>query len=54
MAIRDIILHPDPRLKTPTKRVETIDDALLRLADDMLETMYATPPASGWPRRKLA
>ena len=43
MALRDIILHPDPRLKTRTEAVETIDQALEKLADDMLETMYAAP-----------
>ena len=43
MALRDIILHPDPRLKTKTAPVEMIDTALKTLADDMLETMYAAP-----------
>ena len=43
MALRDIILHPDPRLKTKTAPVETIDTGLKTLADDMLETMYAAP-----------
>ena len=43
MALRDIILHPDPRLKTKTAPVETIDTVLKTLADDMLETMYAAP-----------
>ena len=43
MAIKDILIHPDPRLKTATARVETIDDGLRKLADDMLETMYAAP-----------
>ena len=43
MALRDIILHPDPRLKTKTAPVQTIDGGLKTLADDMLETMYAAP-----------
>ena len=43
MALRDILIHPDPRLKTVADPVATIDDGLKRLADDMLETMYAAP-----------
>jgi len=33
----------DPVLKTPAKPVEHFDDALRRLSDDMLETMYDAP-----------
>jgi peptide deformylase len=33
----------DPVLKTPAKAVEAFDEALRRLADDMLETMYDAP-----------
>jgi peptide deformylase len=33
----------DPVLKTPSKAVDRFDDALLRLAEDMLETMYDAP-----------
>ncbi|MGZ5213171.1 MAG: peptide deformylase [Actinomycetota bacterium] len=33
----------DPVLKAPTKPVDRFDDALRRLADDMLETMYDAP-----------
>ena len=33
----------DPVLREPAKPVETFDRALRRLADDMLETMYAAP-----------
>lgn len=43
MTILDIILAPDPRLTTPCLPVEAIDDALGRLMDDMLETMYKAP-----------
>ena len=43
MALRDIILHPDPRLKTLAKPVEEVNDDIRRLADDMLETMYHAP-----------
>jgi peptide deformylase len=43
MAIMPIIWAPDPRLKTVSERVETVDDAVLKLMDDMLETMYDEP-----------
>ena len=32
---------PDPRLRTVAKPVETFDDDLAQLVDDMIETMYA-------------
>ena len=40
MALLDILTFPDPRLRTKAKPVETFDQALSRLVDDMLETMY--------------
>ena len=43
MAKRDILTAPDPRLKKRARRVETVDDGIRRLMDDMLETMYAAP-----------
>ena len=43
MAIRPIITVPDPFLKTVSEPVETVDDALRALMDDMLETMYDAP-----------
>ena len=43
MAIMPILTAPDPRLKQKSKPVESVDDALRRLMDDMLETMYAAP-----------
>jgi len=43
MALRDILIHPDPRLKTVTNQVDSFNDDLKRLADDMLETMYHAP-----------
>jgi peptide deformylase len=33
----------DPVLREPTSHVETFDDALRALVDDMFETMYAAP-----------
>jgi peptide deformylase len=43
MAVLDILEVPDRRLIAPCAPVERIDDNLLRLLDDMLETMYAAP-----------
>ena len=40
---RNIILHPDPRLKKVAAPVSDIDDSLRTLADDMLQTMYDAP-----------
>jgi peptide deformylase len=43
MAIRDILVVPDPVLKQKSVPVEAVDDDLRALMDDMLETMYAAP-----------
>lgn len=43
MAVLDIVLAPDPILRTKTKPVERFDADLHRLLDDMLETMYLAP-----------
>jgi peptide deformylase len=39
----NIRVFGDPVLRTPTREVTEFDGALKRLADDMLETMYAAP-----------
>jgi peptide deformylase len=36
-----ILEYPDPRLRKKAQPVPAVDDAVCRLADDMLETMYA-------------
>ncbi len=41
--IRNILIHPDPRLRKPCPPVAAITDELRLLARDMLETMYAAP-----------
>ena len=41
MAVRTILTAPDPRLKAVSQTVETVDNNLRRLADDMFESMYA-------------
>ncbi|WP_170561220.1 peptide deformylase [Ruegeria atlantica] len=40
---RNILIHPDPRLKKVCAPVADISDELRTLADDMLETMYDAP-----------
>lgn len=40
MAILEILHYPDPRLRTKAAPVKVVDEALRRIADDMLETMY--------------
>ena len=43
MSIKPLIILPDPVLRQVSKSVERIDEPLLKLADDMLETMYDAP-----------
>ncbi|GAB0148792.1 MULTISPECIES: peptide deformylase [Marichromatium] len=43
MAMLEILTFPDPRLRKAAKPVDQVDDAVRRLIDDMLETMYAAP-----------
>lgn len=40
---RNILIHPDPRLKKLCEPVSDLSDTLRQLADDMLETMYKAP-----------
>jgi peptide deformylase len=59
MAILPIITLPDPLLRKASAPVERVDDELRKLADDMLETMYAAPGVGlaavqiGVPRRLI-
>jgi peptide deformylase len=39
--VRDIVIWPDAVLKEVAKPVDTVDDSVRRLLDDMVETMYA-------------
>ena len=36
-----ILEYPDPRLRTKASPIAAVDDAVRKLADDLLETMYA-------------
>jgi len=41
--ILPLVILPDPILREVSKPVERVDDAVRRLADDMVETMYDAP-----------
>ena len=43
MAKLTILRFPDPQLRKPGMPVDTVDDGIRTLIDDMLETMYAAP-----------
>ena len=43
MSIKPLIILPDPVLRLASKPVERVDAPLLKLADDMLATMYDAP-----------
>ncbi len=43
MALREILILPDKRLRLVSKPVKAVDAAIKRLVDDMLETMYDAP-----------
>ncbi len=43
MALRNILVYPDTRLRTIASTVDRVDDELLTLIDDMFETMYTAP-----------
>lgn len=43
MALRPIVLYPDPILLTPTERVDRIDEEIATLVRDMVQTMHSAP-----------
>ncbi|MEE9436395.1 MAG: peptide deformylase [Candidatus Adiutricales bacterium] len=43
MAVLPILIYPDPILKQKSMPVEIIDDEIVNLAENMLETMYQAP-----------
>jgi peptide deformylase len=43
MAVRPIVMFPDPRLRAVAAPVTAFDDALRQLAADLLDTMRAAP-----------
>jgi len=59
MAPRPILIAPDPRLKAVSQAISVVDGDVRRLADEMLESMYAADGIGlaaiqiGVPRRVL-
>ena len=59
MAVLPIITLPDPLLRKTSAPIERVDEALQRLIDDMLDTMYDAPGVGlaavqvGVPRRLI-
>lgn len=47
MAILEILVYPDPRLKKVSKPVETIDDSVRGFIADLEETLQASPGCVG-------
>jgi peptide deformylase len=43
MAVRDILIIPDKRLRLKSELIKAVDKPLRALIDDMFETMYAAP-----------
>lgn len=43
MALLNILKFPDPRLRKIAKPIKEVDNSIRKLAEDMLETMYAAP-----------
>ncbi len=43
MAIRKILTEPDPFLRQKSKKVDTVDNTIRALMDDMIDTMYDAP-----------
>ena len=43
MPIKKIIIEPDPILRKKSESLETVNNQLRKLMDDMLQTMYKAP-----------
>lgn len=43
MALLDILIYPDPRLREVAEPVEQVDDQVRELVENMAETMYDAP-----------
>lgn len=44
MAVRTVLLYPDPRLKQPCGPIEPCSEETARVVEDLLDTMNAGPP----------
>jgi len=58
MAVRPVLIYPDPRLKAPSSKVGEIDTDINQFIDDLIDTMYDAPgcvglaaPQLGMPKR---
>ncbi len=47
MAVFDILIYPDPRLKEVSRQVNVIDESVRKLVSDLEETIEAGPPSVG-------
>ncbi len=47
MAVFDILVYPDPRLKEVSRQVNVIDESVMKLVSDLEETIEAGPPSVG-------
>ena len=43
MALKPIIILPDPKLRLVSRKIERVDNDLRKLIDDMIETMHDAP-----------
>jgi len=43
MAVRSVVCYPDERLRKKCRPVKHVDEQVVRLVEDMAETMYAGP-----------
>ncbi|TSK07277.1 MAG: peptide deformylase [Geobacter sp.] len=47
MAVKEIVTYPDPILKQVCAPVQTIDDEVKKLIEDLVDTMHAGPGSVG-------
>ncbi len=47
MAVREVLVYPDPRLKEVCKPIEEFDDSVSRLLQDLVDTMVAAGHSVG-------
>jgi peptide deformylase len=47
MAVLDILTYPNPELKKVSQPIERIDDTMIKLIEDLCETLYASPGCIG-------
>jgi len=52
MAVRKIYGFEHPMLRAKSKKAPKVDASIVKLIDDLAETMLAAPGAGAWPRRR--